>query len=102
MNSNLPSAKSDEKSIIPYKPIGAVSIAHFSRVDLMRAEECLKNQPKIKIPGKSMTRESNTIVENAMKLQQEQEWSNLTTNKSLYVNNLYVQVNDFIFLINIS
>ena len=94
MNSNLPSAKSDEKSLIPYKPIGAVSIAHFSKVDLMRAEECLKNQPKIKIPGKSITREGNKIVENAMKLQQEQERSNLTTNKSLYVNNLYVQVND--------
>ena len=94
MNSNPPSTKSDEKSLITYKPIGAVSIAHFSKVDLMRAEECLNNRPKIKIPGKSMTRENNKIVENAMKLQQGQGKSNLTNNQSLYVNNLYVQVND--------
>ena len=95
LKSNPPSAKSDEKLLIPYKPIGAVSIAHFSKVDQMRAEECLNNQPKIKIPGKSMTREGNKIVENSKMLQKGQEKNNLASNQSLYANNLYVQVNSF-------
>jgi uncharacterized C2H2 Zn-finger protein len=44
--------KTDECLVVRSRSSSEVSSAHFSKLDQMRAEECLTNLPKIKIPEK--------------------------------------------------
>ena len=96
-----------------------VSIAHFSKLDQIRAEECLKNQPTVKVREKSLTREGDRIIEKlctaVAKVSPSKQLEVLNNkkqndsidilrtkgddttngNQNLYINNLYVQVNNF-------
>ena len=115
--------KKDDNSFNLSRSSSEVSIAHFSRLEQMRAEECLKNQPKVKMQEKTMAREGDKIVENlntaVCKILHNNNSSKENTgshekrpsavisnpgkepniidsqNQNLYINNLYVQVNNF-------
>ena len=116
------SLNSDSRLPVLSRSSSEVSIAHFSKLDQKRAEECLKNKPKVKIPEKSMSREGDKIVENSnsavCKILQNnnirhentgvrntvqkslspheiEEEGHSPTNQNLYINQLYVQVNNF-------
>lgn len=92
--SKPPTLKFDNSLPVRSRSSSDVSIAHFSKVDQKRAEECLKNKPKVRSPEKSMSREGDKIVEKNNLLQRKEE-GHSSTNQNLYINKLYVQVNNF-------
>ena len=109
----------DDNVVARSRTSSEVSIAHFSKLDQIRAEECLKNQPTVKVREKSLKREGDRIVEklctaiSKVSPNKQIETLNKKTqndtidilrtkgedmtagNQNLYINNLYVQVNNF-------
>lgn len=131
--------KTDGMSFFRGRTSSDVSIAHFSKMDQIRAEECLKNQPKVKIqensfqnitekavakPGRqtfnsvndsivenlnsavcnmlnnhNRTQKQNNVLQNKSKdtavVERAEKDNYMAANQQLYINNLYVQVNNF-------